>query len=64
MNKAVFITGLVTYLFGFAAHVTAYSMMNWAGMDWFLSRAPDAAVRGLMWPYLVYEWIRFDAPLI
>lgn len=63
MNKAVLITGLVAYVFGFAVHVIAYFAMNWAGMDWFLSRAADAAIRASMWPYLVYEWIRFDAPL-
>lgn len=64
MSKVTLITGIVVYLFGFAGHLIVFAASNWAGLDWFLANALEGGGRAAIWPYLIYEWIRFDTPLV
>lgn len=64
MNKAVFITVIVTYLFGAATYLVVFGVLKWKGFDWLIAAAPEALTRAAMWPYLIYEWFRFDMPMM
>lgn len=64
MNKAVIITVIGAYLFGAGSYLIAFAALNWAGMSWMIAAAPEALTRAMMWPYLIYQWIRFDMPMM
>lgn len=64
MNKAAFVTVAVMYLFGFLGYVIVFLISVWDRTGSFMPYAAEAVRRGLIWPYLLYEWLRFDVPLL
>lgn len=64
MNKALFVTAFAAYVFGAASYLIAFIGLRWSGFDWLVSNAGEGLRRALIWPYLFYEWLRFDVPLI
>ena len=64
MSNVSLITAVVAYVFGFAGYLIVYVASNWVSFDWFLATAMDSIGRSAIWPYLIYEWIRFDTPLL
>lgn len=52
------------YILGWGLYFTAYVAIHWVDMNYLGYVMAEGAVNGLIWPYMVYAWLRFGTPLI
>ncbi len=64
LNKVIIMTAVAGYVLGWGLYFITYVVAHWTGLDYFGYVAAEGAYKALIWPYMIYAWLRFDAPLI
>lgn len=64
MNKAMIMLGVAIYVLGAGMYFITYVASHWGDPTYFAYVAAEGFANGLMWPYRVYAWFRFDAPIM
>ncbi len=57
-------TAVAAYVMGAGAYFLAYVMAHWGDPTYFGYVAAEAFKGGLIWPYKIYAWLLYNAPII
>ncbi len=65
MIKICMMTGVAGYLLGFGVYVITYTATIWGGeMDYFIAKFFEGIGFGLVWPYLLFNYLVNGVPMI
>ncbi len=64
LNKAIIMATAAAYVLGWGIYFATYVITRWGEMDYLGYVVAEGAANGLIWPYLIYAWLRYGTPLI
>ncbi len=64
MNRFVLMTGVTGYLLGFGVYVIIFVSSNWGDTDYVMYKTMEGITQGLIWPYLLVEWLIDGTPMM
>ncbi len=64
LNKVIIMTTAAAYIMGWGIYFILYVSAHADNMDYLGYVVAEGASKGLIWPYMVYAWLRFGAPIV
>jgi len=65
VTKIIMMTGVAGYLLGFGVYVIVFSLEFWGDdMDYFVAKFFEGVGSGLVWPFLLFNYLMDGTPMM